>query len=81
MSDQMKFTTKDTDNDKSATKNCADTNKGGFWYYNCALALLNGINDDTDEGGFSWHTLPVSGTKRRLNYDRMYLVGMPHLFS
>jgi ficolin len=73
-SDQMKFTTKDVDNDKAAKKNCADMRKGGFWYNYCALAELNGIYDDSDDGGFCWYSLPVSGTKRRLNYDRMYLV-------
>jgi ficolin len=73
--DRMKFTTRDRDNDFRANLNCAEFTKGGFWYYSCTMAPLNGIYKTFAEGGFFWASLPVSGTRRRLNFDRMFLVG------
>ncbi|XP_046861635.1 fibrinogen-like protein A [Xenia sp. Carnegie-2017] len=37
----MKFSTKDSDNDKYSGGNCAD---GGWWYNSCELSQLNGEN-------------------------------------
>ena len=39
----MKFSTRDNDNDK-AGHNCATSqNRGGFWYYNCGYFFPNGV--------------------------------------
>ena len=57
----MMFTTKDEDNDKSSTKNCAVTYKGAWWHKNCHYSNLNGLygrgaNTTYAEGlnWFSW---------------------------
>ncbi|XP_046861234.1 ficolin-2-like [Xenia sp. Carnegie-2017] len=36
----MKFTTKDSDNDKRNNANCAKQYRGGWWYNDCYSALL-----------------------------------------
>jgi hypothetical protein len=74
--DQMKFTTKDRDNDKRGSENCAENNKGGFWFNDCALAWPNAVyNDKFAQGGFAWKSLPVAASdKPTLSYIRMYLV-------
>ncbi|KFM80934.1 Techylectin-5A, partial [Stegodyphus mimosarum] len=41
--DKEKFTTKDKKNDKMSNGNCAEKNKGAWWYYNCGYANLNGL--------------------------------------
>ena len=38
----MKFSTKDQDNDKHATRNCAKKRKGGWWFNACFTSHLNG---------------------------------------
>lgn len=40
--DNMRFSTKDKDNDRRASTNCALDNGGGWWYDNCYSALLTG---------------------------------------
>ena len=40
----MKFTTRDKDNDRWPTENCANrvaVNSGGWWYNSCAAIYLN----------------------------------------
>lgn len=39
----MKFTTKDSDNDRNGG-NCATTYKGAWWYKSCYTTNLNGKN-------------------------------------
>ena len=38
----MKFSTKDQDNDMGPAYDCANTFKGGWWYYHCYRCNLNG---------------------------------------
>lgn len=42
--DNMRFSTKDRDNDRRVTANCALENSGGWWYDNCYSALLTNAN-------------------------------------
>ena len=39
---KMRFTTRDSDNDRGGA-NCATKWTGGWWYYNCAHSNLNGL--------------------------------------
>ena len=61
LNSNMQFTTKDADNDGSSV-NCAETQKGGWWYNACSWANPNGVyysgkysNQDAD--GVKWVTL------------------------
>jgi hypothetical protein len=45
VTDGMKFSTYDRDNDLS-TDNCAATYGGGFWYNNCGCVLINSFDNN-----------------------------------
>ncbi|XP_013110198.2 fibrinogen C domain-containing protein 1 [Stomoxys calcitrans] len=52
-----KFSTKDQDNDKHASKNCAESYLGGWWYNSCHWSNLNGHYGDVNHGkGINWRT-------------------------
>ena len=57
----MRFTTKDNDNDEHSSVNCATSydDRGGWWYNSCMNANLNGINynngiADSYRSGILW---------------------------
>jgi hypothetical protein len=39
----MMFTTRDSDNDRSGWRNCAEAFTGGWWFHDCHSSNLNGI--------------------------------------
>ncbi|XP_035233316.1 techylectin-5A-like [Stegodyphus dumicola] len=54
--DKEKFTTRDKKNDKITTGNCAEKQRGGWWYYNCGYANLNGLYiRGSSENGTTWY--------------------------
>ena len=57
----QKFSTKDYDNDKDSTRNCAVHHSGAWWYNSCHYSNLNGLylppSDRTGRGMF-WHAFP-----------------------
>ena len=52
---QMKFSTKDSDNDMAGRRSCAEEYKGGWWYNHCHWANLNGIFSVRDNTGIRWY--------------------------
>lgn len=58
MHDNMRFSAKDKDNDRSTIENCADIHGGGWWYDSCYNAQLN------HKGGLYWSTLCDGNCKK-----------------
>jgi len=67
----MAFSTKDRDNDRSGG-NCAAYNTGAWWYNACHFSNLNGqyLGDKRDDRGARWHhfrgTLSLKFTEMKL---------------
>lgn len=59
----MKFTTKDNDNDLNS-KNCATSNDiGAWWYDSCDQCGLNGLyNETSSDKGIEWDGFPGGST-------------------
>ena len=56
----MSFSTKDRDNDKWKSSNCALRFKGAWWYSSCHDSNLNGLylNGKDDCQGMRWNSWP-----------------------
>jgi len=54
----MMFTTRDRDNDKHPTVNCAIVNGGGFWYNRCYRCGVNVYYGRASLWNFIWYQLP-----------------------
>ncbi|XP_011186660.2 ficolin-1-like [Zeugodacus cucurbitae] len=52
----MKFSSYDRDNDKSNTRNCAQTYYGGWWFNDCYRGHFNGRFEHS-LGGLNWHDI------------------------
>ena len=62
----MPFTTKDKDQDKSSSENCAVTWTGAWWYKGCHHSNLNGKNfghAKEDPKSMYWKEFPQSGKR------------------
>ena len=65
----MRFTTKDNDNDRSSRNNCAVLWSSGWWFDACMCANLNGKNFNNgispNWGGILWITSAWSTDRTR----------------
>ena len=71
----MQFSTHDRDNDKTSS-NCAVSNRGAWWYNNCAYANLNGqyLHDQSSSAGVAWYHFNATAPRwRTLRYSDMKL--------
>ncbi|XP_028391552.1 uncharacterized protein LOC114516315 isoform X2 [Dendronephthya gigantea] len=65
---QLQFTTKDSDNDKAPSSNCAIHYRGGWWYHACHSCYLNGLYQIAGQNRGSeilwsgWHHYPLKKT-------------------
>ena len=57
------FTTKDRDNDKQKSYNCAVNYKGAWWYYTCFSSNLNGNYGDSN---YYWNWNNLKGSEMKL---------------
>uniref|UniRef100_A0A1X7TKK8 Fibrinogen C-terminal domain-containing protein n=1 Tax=Amphimedon queenslandica TaxID=400682 RepID=A0A1X7TKK8_AMPQE len=53
----MRFTTKDNDNDKSVSYNCAVNQNGAWWFNYCYQSNLNGpyYTNPNNSNGIIWY--------------------------
>ena len=58
----MAFSTKDRDNDRDSSRNCAVEYTGAWWYNGCHRSNLNGkyLGDKSDDRGVRWEHFRVS---------------------
>jgi len=72
MHDGMQFSTPDVDNDKNATRHCANIFSSGWWFNACDYVNLNGlINANTSESNYFEYYL--SGNKTAVQMSRMMI--------
>ena len=75
----MKFSTKDQDNDRHSSINCAVMFKGAWWYKNCHSANLNGLylsgSHSSFANGVDWstwkgHYYSLKFTEMKMKYKK-----------
>uniref|UniRef100_A0A7M4DXD9 Fibrinogen C-terminal domain-containing protein n=1 Tax=Crocodylus porosus TaxID=8502 RepID=A0A7M4DXD9_CROPO len=64
MHDNMRFSAKDRDNDRSSHTNCADVHGGGWWFDSCGLWLLEGVRGSWLVNAAELSGLPTQITAR-----------------
>ena len=57
----MKFTTYGDDNDMDPNQNCADGDRGGWWYNACGDSRLTGVFGSSSASGIMWNTWSGAG--------------------
>ena len=62
----MKFSTKDQDNDKSNSHCSVIYGEGGWWYNSCYESSLNGNYNATSVKGIKWNPLAASFVKMKI---------------
>ena len=69
----MAFTTKDRDNDRRSSHNCAMSYTGAWWFNNCHPSNLNGkyLGEKLDWKGIVWHRF--KGNNLSLKFTEMKL--------
>ncbi|KAL3885230.1 hypothetical protein ACJMK2_025318 [Sinanodonta woodiana] len=53
---RLQFSNKDRDNDVGDA-NCAQDNKGGWWYNHCYMSNLNGVYGSSKNEGLNWFSI------------------------
>ncbi|XP_031563600.1 uncharacterized protein LOC116299106 [Actinia tenebrosa] len=78
VSNGMKFSTRDMDNDLAASS-CANTNVAGWWFRNCSASNLNGryLGDNVDTKGVTWYSLSLEYRSLKKAQMKIKLVVTP----
>ncbi|KFB44842.1 AGAP010811-PA-like protein [Anopheles sinensis] len=67
----MKFSTKDSDNDASDRRHCAEATGGAWWYNACSESNLNGPYANTTDDWKSLHWRSLKDDGRAMVFSRM----------
>lgn len=69
---QMKFSTKDQENDKDSSRDCSNLFKGAWWYNDCHNSNLNGLyQKSSGYSGVHWHH--TKNTAYSMKFSRMMI--------
>ncbi|KFB49711.1 AGAP011225-PA-like protein [Anopheles sinensis] len=72
-SQNMEFTTKDSDNDKTKRVQCAEYHHGAWWHNYCTFANLNGPYTDTPAAKEAMFWYEFKNDNRPMAYTRMMI--------
>ena len=76
----MPFSTKDKDNDRHSTENCAYRSHGAWWYKSCLSSNLNGwyLGPDKTEPakGVAWYSLKDSSYSMKKSEMKIRFLGL-----
>ena len=67
----MQFTTKDSDHDLNASKNCAILYEGAWWHRSCYNSHLNGLYAVANSSGVRWWLLEEPKSAMLLKFTEM----------